>query len=597
MAEEAAIEVTLLSKTYGDHDAVSGLDLIVRRGEVHGLLGPNGAGKTTALRVLLGLVSPDRGTVRLLGRGAGTAESPVPGGVAGFASTPQVYPYLSGRRNLELLSRLDDARSEPARIAEVLAQVGLTPVEADARCGGYSSGMRQRLGLAAALLRSPSLLLLDEPTNSLDPAGARDLRQLIRRLAADGVAVLLSSHDMSEVHELCKNLTIVHHGRVAFAGTLEHLRRQAPAAVHRLVTGDDEGALAIANAQAGLTATVAVDGLGLDVSGDQASLDGYVVALGRGDVAIRSLESRDRSLESLFLKLTADPEVCTLAPPEAPAPESAPEKTRLRGVRAVVAVECAKLAAQMKAWAVLAVCLVGPFVFTAAMSLQTSLPEDTLFGRFVKASGPAVPLVVLGFAASWGFPVLASVVGGDLFSAEDRYGTWPTLLTRSRTRSEIFLGKVLTASLFSLGAVCLLGISSLLAGVILVGEQPLVGLTGTQLAPGRSLALVALAWVSVLPPVIGFTSLAVLLSVATRSSAAGVGLPVVIGFFMELFSFVNGPETARRVMLTAPFGAWHGLFTEPPFYRPMIQGIAVSCVYAAGCLVTAYVLLRRRDMG
>jgi ABC-2 type transport system permease protein len=268
-----------------------------------------------------------------------------------------------------------------------------------------------------------------------------------------------------------------------------------------------------------------------------------------------------------------------------------------RGVVATLRVECAKLSAQVKVWAVLVTCLAGPFAFATAIKVQSSLPEDTLFGRSVKASGFAVPLVVLGFAASWGFPVLTSVVGGDLFSSEDRYGTWSTLLTRSRTRGELFAGKVLTALTFSLLAVAVLAVGSLLAGVLVIGRQPLLGLSGTQIEPGRSLMLVLAAWGSVLPPVFAFTALAVLLSVATRSSAAGIGLPVLVGFAMELTSFVNGPEVLRRVLLTPPFVAWHGLFTEHPYYGPLVEGAAISGAFFVGCLAAAYRIMGERDAG
>src|SRR6185295_15979334 len=197
----------------------------------------------------------------------------------------------------------------------------------------------------------------------------------------------------------------------------------------------------------------------------------------------------------------------------------------IRGCAAVVNVECVKLAAQIKARAALAVCAAGPFAFAAAMRVQSSLPEDTLFGRSVKESGFAVPLVVLGFAALWVFPLLASVVGGDVFSAEDRYGTWSAVLTRSRSRGEVFTGKVLTALAFSSLAVAALAVSSVAAGVLVVGPQPLINLSGTLLPSAQALIRVALAWASVLPPAFAFTALAVLLSVATRSSAAGIGLP------------------------------------------------------------------------
>jgi ABC-2 type transport system permease protein len=268
----------------------------------------------------------------------------------------------------------------------------------------------------------------------------------------------------------------------------------------------------------------------------------------------------------------------------------------IRGVLAVAGMEGVKLRAQFKVLAVLAACLVTPFAFALVTRLQSGLPEDTLFGRGVKASGFATPLFLLGFAGQWALPALTSVVGGDIFSAEDRYGTWKTLFTRSRSRAEIFAGKVLAAMAFTTLAVVTLAVSSVVAGVLLVGRQPLLGLSGTEFLPGQALKLVTLAWGSVLAPAFAFTALALLLSAAVRSSAAGVGLPVVIGLAMELYSFVNGPDSVRRLLLTSSFGAWHGLFADPPFHRPLIHSVVVSGVYFASCLIATYVLLGRRDI-
>jgi ABC-2 type transport system permease protein len=267
------------------------------------------------------------------------------------------------------------------------------------------------------------------------------------------------------------------------------------------------------------------------------------------------------------------------------------------GVLTVAGVECSKLVSQLKARIVLAVCVAAPFAFAAAMRVQSSVPSDTLFGRSVKDSGFAVTLVVLGFAALWALPVLASIVGGDLFSAEDRYGTWTTVLTRSRSRAEMFTGKVLTALGFSSLAVVALAVSSVAAGVLVVGPSSLIDLSGVLLSPAQALVRVTLAWAVVLPPAFGFTALAVLLSVATRSSAAGIGLPVVAGLTMQLYAFVDGPGAVRRLLITSAFEAWHGLLTEPPFYRPLVYGTAVSGIYLAVCLGVAYRMLVRRDIG
>jgi ABC-2 type transport system permease protein len=269
----------------------------------------------------------------------------------------------------------------------------------------------------------------------------------------------------------------------------------------------------------------------------------------------------------------------------------------IRGLLAVTCVECSKLTAQPKARIVLAVCIAGPFAFATAMRVQSSVPEDTLFGRSVKESGFAAPLVVLGFAALWVFPVLTSVIGGDLFSAEDRYNTWTTVFTRSRSRAEVFAGKVLTALGFSSLAVIALAVCSVAAGTIVVGPQPLVDLSGALLPPRQALVRVALAWASVLPPVFGFTAVAVLLSVATRSGAAGIGLPVIAGLAMQLYAYVDGPEAVRRLLITSAFGAWHGLLTQPPYYRPLVFGTTVSGAYLVVCLVVAYRIVGWRDIG
>jgi ABC-2 type transport system ATP-binding protein len=299
-----ALEALDVSKRYGNRDALCRANLVAEFGRVHGLLGPNGAGKTTLMRILLGLVRRDNGTVRLLGRSVDAIAESVPNGVSGFVDTPAFYPYLSGRKNLTLLARLDglERAGRANKISDYLEQTGLA-LHADVAVAGYSAGMRQRLGVAAALLRTPQLLFLDEPTSSLDPAGARDVRAIARRLADNGAAVVLSSHDMAEVEELCETLTVLDRGRVIFSGTVDELRRRAPAPVHVLHTSDDGAALHVAEALLGVRVAGSTDG-GLEVTASVGALDTYVIALGRAGVAVRMLEQRARSLESLFLELT-----------------------------------------------------------------------------------------------------------------------------------------------------------------------------------------------------------------------------------------------------------------------------------------------------
>ena len=269
----------------------------------------------------------------------------------------------------------------------------------------------------------------------------------------------------------------------------------------------------------------------------------------------------------------------------------------LRHVAAVAGVECSKLFTQLKVQILFAVCLVAPFGFAVVVLNQSSLPTDTLFGRAVKDSGLAVSLVILGFAALWGLPVVSSIAGGDLFSAEDRYGTWKSILTRSRTRLEIFTGKLGAAAGVSIAAVVLLALSSVAAGVVVVGAQPIVGLSGVLLSAPDASARIGLAWLSVVPPVFALTAVAIAASVVTRSSAAGIGLPVLIALAMQLLALIDGPELPRRLLITSAFGAWHGLLADPPFLGPLFDAMLVSAGYAGAALFLAYRTLRRREIG
>src|SRR6476646_2579697 len=237
MSQLLAVAAQGVSKSFGTVRAVDDVSLQVAPGEVYGVLGPNGAGKTTLLRMLFGLIRPDAGTLRIFGRTWDEAGVGVLDGVAGFIESPRFYPYLTGRQNLEGLALLDGG-ARPGRVEEVLEVVDLLGREDD-KVGGYSYGMRQRLGVAASLLRDPRLLVLDEPANGLDPAGIRDMRALVQRLAASGLTVLLSSHDMGEVEAICHDVTIMRTGSVVYHGSIDKLREQAPEQAHRINTTDN----------------------------------------------------------------------------------------------------------------------------------------------------------------------------------------------------------------------------------------------------------------------------------------------------------------------------------------------------------------------
>jgi ABC-2 type transport system ATP-binding protein len=289
-----------LVKRYGDIVAVAGVDLTVEPGDVFGYLGPNGAGKTTSLRMMLGLIRPTEGSAKLFGRDPLVAGVKALEGVAGFVEGPRFYPYLSGRKNLRLLADYDEPSSR-SRIEEVLETVELRDRAKD-RVGGYSHGMRQRLGIAASLLREPRLLLLDEPATGLDPAGMRDMRDLIKRLAADGITILLSSHLLYEVEELCNRVAIIRKGSIVYEGQLGDLLATATTS-YRLKTRDPERARTICLNQAGLD-SVTLDGDEVRFSADEDAVAALSLALGQARVAITRLVAETQNLEELFLGMT-----------------------------------------------------------------------------------------------------------------------------------------------------------------------------------------------------------------------------------------------------------------------------------------------------
>ena len=295
------VEVRGLVKRYGDLTAVGGVDLTVNAGDVYGYLGPNGAGKTTSLRMMLGLIRPTEGSVRLFGRDPQMTVRAL-AGVAGFVEAPTFYPYLTGRRNLELLAAFDGGEAR-GRIDTALDTVELADRAGD-RVGGYSHGMRQRLGIAAALLREPKLLLLDEPATGLDPGGMRDMRLLIRRLAGEGMTVLLSSHLMNEVEEVCNRVGIVRSGKIVYEGAIAELKSSA-GATYRLSTTDDERALAVCRAQPGIS-NERVESGRISFTADESAVAELSQALIEAGALIRSLAPQTVTLEDLFFSLTED---------------------------------------------------------------------------------------------------------------------------------------------------------------------------------------------------------------------------------------------------------------------------------------------------
>jgi ABC-type multidrug transport system ATPase subunit len=290
------VETTELTKRYGERIvAVDRLAMQVRRGEVYGFLGPNGAGKTTTLRMLLGLVRPTSGSAHVLGAQPGSPDSLARLGA--LIETPAFYPFLSGRDNLRVLSR--HAGAPESRIEPVLEEVDLASRASD-RFGTYSLGMKQRLGIAAALIKDPELLILDEPTNGMDPAGMAEMRRFIRELGQGRRTVLLSSHLMAEVEQICDRVGVISKGRLVGEGTVDELRGRESLFVRAAPLDAAERVL---DAMRGVEEVARSDG-GLRIATDPAAAAEINRALVEAGIAVDELRHERASLEKVFLELT-----------------------------------------------------------------------------------------------------------------------------------------------------------------------------------------------------------------------------------------------------------------------------------------------------
>jgi ABC-2 type transport system ATP-binding protein len=279
--------------------AVEGLDLAVPAGGVHGFLGPNGSGKTTTIRMLLGLVTPTRGEISLFGQRVPRGLPAVMGRVGAVVEQPRFLPGFTGRTNLSLLAQVAGLPS--SRVDEVLDRVGLTGRDRH-RYKGYSLGMRQRLAIAATLLKSPDLLILDEPTNGLEPQGIRDIRMMIRSLGNSGVTVLLSSHILAEVEQVCDSVSIIQRGRLITSGPVDSVVDTSTTASLRVKVDDVEAAQRQLEAN-GLIVTRHPDHL--VVEGVNRPADVTRLLASRG-LYVSELTPVRPDLESVFLQLTGD---------------------------------------------------------------------------------------------------------------------------------------------------------------------------------------------------------------------------------------------------------------------------------------------------
>jgi ABC-2 type transport system permease protein len=277
------------------------------------------------------------------------------------------------------------------------------------------------------------------------------------------------------------------------------------------------------------------------------------------------------------------------------APAAPAELRGSDGVRNAYETELYKLMDQLTTRILVLICAIGPLAFAAILKVQSGTPSDALFGVWVHSSGFAISLVILGFAGSWGFPIIAGVLAGDLFSSEDRHGTWKTILTRSCTREDVFTGKLLAAGTFAVGLMLILATMSLIAGVAIVGPHAIVNLSGVLTSPGRMLALTIVSWLICVLPLLAYVSLAILFSVATRNGILGVLGPLLVALVTQLLDLIGKGVIVHELLIGSAFDGWHGLFTSHPFFGQVLVGSLVSLIWIAACLAASWRIMRRRD--
>ena len=304
--QQWAIHTVGLTKSFGSHNAVDAIDLRVPRGSIFGFLGPNGSGKTTTIRMLMGLANISAGQVSMLGYSIPSEIGKALPKVGALVEGPAFYPYISGRDNLmrfDAADRYADPKTRSQRVDAALAKVGLTQA-AGKKVHAYSLGMKQRLGIANALLQPRDLLVLDEPTNGLDPQGTREVRNLIRSLALEGITIFISSHLLVEIEQMCTHLAVMSQGKIVAQGSVEELSASQTLQV-KLVTADTDRALQGLES-VGIKAVADGETLSAMVPAGQIEPERIVQVLVELGVRVKAFEMAAPTLEDRFVLLTGE---------------------------------------------------------------------------------------------------------------------------------------------------------------------------------------------------------------------------------------------------------------------------------------------------
>jgi ABC-2 type transport system ATP-binding protein len=619
-----SLQLISVSRRFGDQLALDSVSLHVRAGDCYGFIGHNGAGKTTAMRVALGLALPDAGRVLVDGFDAREHPREARARMGGLIEAPGFHPSLDATANLVLLARLQGMSSADARAEarKALERVGLEGVGRK-HVHAFSQGMRQRLGIAQALLGDPAYVLLDEPTNGLDPQGMAEMRELLRRLVRESkLSVLISSHQLHELADLCNRVGVLHRGKMLVEAETRELLAAAPGRFE-LSTSDDARAARLL-AELGIRSeSLATGGLALDLGARPAGdLARQVVGAG---LELQRFGARPPSLEEIYLQFARGE--AAAARPASPSPEveaSAPRERRAppSPVWRTLRYECSRTFSK---WSTAALMALPALVAAGSVAMEKSraLAEEARV-----ASGElATATAVTGFgstasALGAGLPLLAMAVAGiasQMIAGEQARGTLRNVLLRPQTRVQVVVGKAIAGLLLTLGAYALLVATALAASAVCFGFESLVEI----LPNGEEFPLVSAEELrpelvrALLAPVaalVGFFTIGFLAGTFLRGAAGALGLAIGALLGLDLARGVARGFGAEGYLLSAyvptPLGdtsyvhyfadraqgisnstfEWSGSFAGVP------QDVACPLVWIVACVGLSAILLARRSI-
>ena len=623
-----------LTKQFGNLRAVDGLDMEVCKGDIFGFLGPNGAGKTTVIRLVLGLIHPTSGHAEVCGHRVPGELQGALRHVGGFVDDPTFYPLMSARRNLRLLGSMTGPVSEE-RIDEVLEIVALDD-RAEDRVGGFSHGMKQRLGIAQALLHSPELIVLDEPTSGLDPRGMKDVRELIRELGAAGTTVFLSSHLLHEVEQVCTRAVIINKGRVVVQGPVSELRPQNDAI--KVLTGDQGRAGDVLRGQFGAGGVIEDEGF-LVVKADEDAVPEMVRRLVADGVEVRAVvPASEQGLEDFFLELTVrrrraarqearrpraaapgrpamSPGGCACPPPAAagarpaprrpPAPADAAHGSTTAGMRGhawgALRREWIKLLFQRRSYLIWGGAFVIPFLIALAFYLTRNNPESgggggPVFMERITSNGMFVTLASLTVLIPFLLPMAAAMVAGYMIAGEAELGTLRIVLLRPTRRGAFVLAKWTMAMVYLAVGFGLMLAGGLLFGGIFFGLHPMITLSGSTVGVWHGLGLILLSCLYSLAAMACIVSMALLFSSLTDSSLTALIATIVIYIVITVLIQFSYFDWLRPWVFPQYLLEFTNFFRDPIYWRPILKGLGVFALWSGVLTAAAYLVFRRKDV-